>query len=70
MNRRLNLLAVAVILGGASLLTAPLTAHATYLDPFRVAVDGVSYCCSTGTTARCCSMTGCMSRDGVCIVVR
>lgn len=69
MNRRLNLLAAAVILGGTSLLAAPRAAHATYLDPFRVTTDAVTYCCVTGTT-RCCSSTGCMTREGVCLVVR
>jgi len=70
MNRHLNLLAAAVILGGASLLAHPRPAHATYLDPFRVAISGVSYCCTTGTSARCCSTTGCMTREGVCLVIR
>lgn len=69
MNRRLNLLAGAIILGGMSSLTAPRPASATYLDPFRAA-DGVSYCCTSGPTARCCSTTGCMTREGVCLVVR
>jgi hypothetical protein len=68
MNRRLNLLAAAIILGGTSQLAAPRAAHATYLDPFRV-TDGVSYCCRTGET-RCCFSTGCMSREGTCLVVR
>jgi hypothetical protein len=69
MNRRLNLLAAAVILGGTSQLAAPRTAQATYYDPWR-ADTGVIYCCSTGNNARCCSATGCMSKEGVCIVVR
>ena len=67
---RENLLAAAVILGGASLLAGPRAAHATYYDPFRLVADGVTYCCSTGNSARCCSTSGCMSRDGVCVVVR
>jgi hypothetical protein len=70
MNRRLNLLAVAVILGGASLLGGPRAAHATYYDPYRLVADGVTYCCRTGDNVRCCSSTGCMSKDGVCIMVR
>jgi hypothetical protein len=70
MNRRLNLLAAAVILGGTSLLAKPRAAHATYLDPWRVTTEGVTYCCRSGDTARCCSSTGCMSREGVCLVVR
>jgi hypothetical protein len=70
MNRHLNLLAAAVILGGASLLANPRPAHATYLDPFRAAAGGTSYCCTTGNTARCCSTTGCMTREGVCLVLR
>ena len=70
MNRRLNLLAAAIILGGTSLLAGPRAAHATYLDPFRVTADAVTYCCYSGTNARCCSNTGCMSRDGVCLIVR
>jgi len=70
MNRRLNLLAAAVILGGTSQLAAPRAAHATYYDPFRVTTDAVTYCCSTGNNARCCSSTGCMTRDGVCLIVR
>jgi hypothetical protein len=72
MNRRLNLLAAAVILGGTSLLATPRAAHATYLDPWRLTApaDGVTYCCRTGDNARCCSATGCMSKDGVCIVLR
>jgi hypothetical protein len=67
MNRRLNLLAAAVIFGGVSSLAEPRPAHATYIDPFRAEV-GVTYCCRSGTTARCCSSTGCMTRDGVCLV--
>ena len=69
MNRRLNLLAAAVILGGISLFAEPQPAHATYADPLK-AIIGVTYCCSTGNTARCCSTTGCMTREGVCLVVR
>jgi len=67
---RLNLLAAAVILAGASLLAEPRAAHATYYDPFRPTDVAVTYCCSTGNTARCCSTTGCMTRDGVCLVAR
>ena len=70
MNRRLSLLAAAVILGGASLLAEPRAAHATYYDPFRATAVAVTYCCSTGINARCCSSTGCMTREGVCLTVR
>ncbi|MFL5383032.1 MAG: hypothetical protein ACJ8GN_10995 [Longimicrobiaceae bacterium] len=70
MNRHLNLLAAAVILGGASLLAHPRSAHATYFDPFRAAAGGVTYCCTTGDSARCCSSSGCMTREGVCLVIR
>jgi len=69
MNRRLNLLAAAIILGGTSQLAAPRAAHATYYDPFRVTDDGATYCCRTGQT-RCCFSTGCMTREGTCLVVR
>jgi len=70
MNRHLNLLAAAVILGGASLLAQPRPAHATYYDPFRRAAETVTYCCTTGDSARCCSNVGCMTREGVCLVMR
>lgn len=68
MNRRINLFTAAVVLGGASLLATPRAAHATYLDPFRRADYGVAYCCRTGDT-RCCSSSGCMTREGICLVV-
>lgn len=70
MNRPLNLLAAAVILGGSSLLAHPRPAHATYFDPYRAAASSVTYCCTTGDSARCCSSTGCTTRDGVCLVIR
>jgi hypothetical protein len=69
MNRRLNLLAAAVIFGGISTFAEPRPAHATYADPLK-AIIGVTYCCTTGTTARCCSSTGCMTKEGVCLVAR
>lgn len=70
MNRRLDLLAGAVILAGAGILGQPTQAHATYLNPWSNPSEGVLYCCSTPPTARCCSTTGCMTRDGVCLVLR
>jgi len=70
MNRRLNLLAAAVILAGSSLLATPRAAHATYYDPFRGVGGGVTYCCNTGRVTRCCSTTGCLTRDGVCLIVQ
>lgn len=70
MSRRIDLLAGAVILAGAGILGRPTAAHATYLNPWARAVDGVVYCCETRPTAKCCSSTGCMTRDGLCLVVR
>lgn len=71
MSRRIDLLAGAVILTGAGILGRPAAAHATYLNPWHRAVDsGVVYCCETRPTAKCCSHTGCMTRDGLCLVAR
>jgi hypothetical protein len=70
MNRRLNLFAAAVILGGSSLLAGPRPASATYYDPYRDIAGPVTYCCTTGRSTRCCSPTGCMTREGVCLVVQ
>ena len=70
MNRRLDLLAGAVILAGPGVLRQPDKAHATYLNPLDRPSEGVLYCCTTQPTARCCSSTGCMAKDGACIVVR
>ena len=73
MNLRIDLLAAAVILAGATALVQPAPAHATYISPFEVAArtgsGGVVYCCQTGDTAKCCSSTGCATRDGFCISV-
>ena len=55
---------VAVALG------QPGTAHATYLNPWTRPDEGVLYCCETGPTAHCCSRTGCMTKNGVCLIVR
>ena len=71
MSRRIDLLAGAVILAGAGVLGRPEAAHATYLNPWsRPGDSGVVYCCETPPTTRCCSSTGCMTRDGLCLVVR
>lgn len=71
MSRRIDLLAVAVILAGTGIVGRPAAANATYLNLWDRAVDtGVVYCCSTPPTAKCCSSTGCMTRDGLCLVVR
>lgn len=71
MSRRIDLLAVAVILAGAGIVGRPAAANATYLNLWDRAVDtGVVYCCSTPPTSKCCSSTGCMTRDGLCLVVR
>ena len=67
MNRRLNLFAAVVILGGSSLLAGPRPAHATYLDPFREVDRPITYCCTTGRTTRCCFSTGCTTVEGVCL---
>jgi len=73
MNLRIDLLAAAVILAGATTLGGPTPAHATYLNPLEVAArsgsGGVIYCCKTSPTAECCSNTGCATRDGFCISV-
>ena len=71
MTRRIDLLAGAVILAGATALGQPAPAHATYYDPWtRPSEGGVLYCCDTRPTARCCSQTGCMTKDGLCLVVK
>lgn len=70
MNRRLDLLAGAVILAGATALSDPGTAHATYFNPWTHPDGGTLYCCRTPPTAQCCSTTGCMTREGICLVVR
>jgi hypothetical protein len=75
MNLRIDLLAGAVILAGATTLGHPAPAHATYLNPLDAAANGgssggVIYCCSTPPTAQCCSNTGCATRESMCIVVR
>lgn len=72
MNLRIDLLAAAVILAGATTLVQPTPAHATYMNPLDAAArsgSGVVYCCRTPPTAECCSNTGCATRDGFCIVV-
>jgi hypothetical protein len=74
MNLRIDLLAGAVILAGATTLGHPAQAHATYLNPLDAAANsgssGMIYCCSTPPTAQCCSSTGCATRDGMCISLR
>jgi hypothetical protein len=75
MNLRIDLLAGAVILAGATTLGHPAQAHATYLNPLDAAANsgsssGVVYCCKTGDTAQCCSSTGCATREGMCISIR
>ena len=59
MRRRLNLLAFAVIAGGAALLGTPDTARATYRDPRLILLS----CCEAWDgwhlVARCCAYTGC-----------
>ena len=66
MRRRLNLLALAVIAGGGTLLAAPAPLHATYLDPKLV----LNSCCTAYNgwriIARCCSPTGCIITSGGC----
>jgi hypothetical protein len=70
MSRRIDLLAGAVILAGAGILGRPAAAHATYLNVWDRPDSGVLYCCETRPTAKCCSNSGCMTRDGLCLVVR
>lgn len=70
MNRRTNLLAAAVIVGGFSLLGEPPAASATYLDPFRGSGTAINYCCSTGRANRCCSPTGCATTESFCVPMR
>jgi hypothetical protein len=65
--RRLNLLALAVISGGGSLLAAPAPLRATYYDPRRFLVE--SCCMATGPYGviyRCCSDTGCIVTAAGC----
>jgi hypothetical protein len=66
---RLNLLAAAVIVVGASLLGDAPAAHATYLDPWREPAGPITYCCNTGRATRCCFSTGCATSDGLCLKV-
>lgn len=69
MNRRLNVLALAAILGGAAILARPMPASATYIDPWGGGNLGITYCCVTGQT-RCCYLnTGCATKEGVCVRV-
>jgi hypothetical protein len=66
----MNLLALAVILAGGGLLAAPAPASATWINPLDHPADGssgVTYCCQTGTTARCCFLTGCWTKEGFCV---
>jgi len=73
MNLRIDLLACAVILAGATGMSQPTLAHATYINPLEAAAhsgSGVVYCCSTPPTAQCCSNTGCATREGMCISLR
>ena len=71
MSRRIDLLAGAVILAGVGIVGRPDAADATYLNLWDRAVDtGVVYCCSTPPTAKCCATSGCMTRDGLCLVLR
>ena len=61
MRRRLNLLALAVIAGGGTLLATPAPARATYFDARKIIFES----CCTATNSfgqviyRCCSTTGC-----------
>jgi len=69
MNRRINVLALAAILGGAAILTKPVPASATYIDPWAGGDLGITYCCMSGPT-RCCYLNaGCATKEGVCVRV-
>jgi hypothetical protein len=66
MRRRLNLLAFAVIAGGAALLGTPAPARATYRDPRLVLLS----CCSAwdgwSRITRCCGYNGCVITASGC----
>jgi hypothetical protein len=69
MNRRLNSLALAAILGGAAILARPVPVSATYINPWGGGGElGITYCCSTGANTHCCYMnSGCLTKEGVCM---
>lgn len=71
MRRRLNLLALAVVAAGGSMLARPAPLGATYFDP-RLLLQ--SCCEATGpfntVIYRCCSMTGCVVTANGCAPLR
>jgi hypothetical protein len=71
MRHRTHLLAAALIVAGGALLAHPGEARATYLNPLQEPTPdaGVVYCCRTGET-HCCFLTGCMTKEGVCLQIR
>jgi hypothetical protein len=68
-THRIHLLATAVIVAGAAALAQPRPAAATYLNPLDPpsSGSGISYCCYTGTDTHCCFLSGCYTREGVCL---
>jgi len=68
MMNRLNVLAFAVICGGAAIVSRPAPASATYIDPWTGGGDYATlYCCETANNSRCCyPNTGCRTRLGTC----
>lgn len=75
MKTLLNAAALTVILVGGGLLAHPLPASATYVNPLGGGggtsggnAGGITYCCRTGSTF-CCNMTGCATKEGLCVKV-
>ncbi|HET7232145.1 MAG TPA: hypothetical protein VFJ16_19215 [Longimicrobium sp.] len=70
MKKRVNAIALAVIVGGAGLLARPGSASATYINPWTGGGDngGVTFCCKTDDTF-CCYNTGCATSPGRCVKV-
>jgi hypothetical protein len=67
MRRRLNLLAMAVVAVGGTVLARPAPLAATYLDPKAL----LQSCCVAigpfgGPIYRCCSYTGCVITAAGC----